>query len=171
MGQKIRRRWRHGPHTTILQNSGGGVSHTRTGPGRPPPGRTCKCHRRVFGSHTSRCGATPSGPGAFFWCHPSAISKLPPHGWGVLESWNPGCLWMGAACMSVYCMGPSLNHPLVTPLFFTPSHCSRCIFEVRKAQKGQGGSDDLYILSTNSFSQVVFIPLPERGKVGAGIFW
>ena len=36
------RRWRHGPDTTISQNPGGGgggwgVSHTRTGPGRPPP--------------------------------------------------------------------------------------------------------------------------------------
>ena len=45
--------WRHGPRTAILQNSGGGggswgVSHTRTGPGRPPPRRPCgvfRCRR------------------------------------------------------------------------------------------------------------------------------
>ena len=46
MGQKIWRRWRHGPHTAIFQNSGlgggggggggWGVSHTRT-----PPPRDC----------------------------------------------------------------------------------------------------------------------------------
>ena len=38
MGQKIWCHWRHGPHTAIFQKSagGGGVSHTRTGPGRPP---------------------------------------------------------------------------------------------------------------------------------------
>ena len=40
MGQKIGRRWRHGPRTAIFENPGGagggwGVSHTRTGPGRP----------------------------------------------------------------------------------------------------------------------------------------
>ena len=47
MGQKIWRHWRHGPRTAIFQNSGGGggwgVSHTRTGPGRPPRGLRRKC--------------------------------------------------------------------------------------------------------------------------------
>ena len=47
------RRWRN-PQPTISQNPGGGggwgVSHTRTGPGRPPLGcniyNACSCHQR-----------------------------------------------------------------------------------------------------------------------------
>ena len=67
MGQKNWRRWRHGPPTAIFQTSRGGggggwgVSHTRTGPSRPPGSWGLSFIKKIWLLKGSPASACPGG--------------------------------------------------------------------------------------------------------------
>ena len=100
MGQKIWRPWRHGPCTTIFENSGGGGHIQGPGPAAPPGARLLPQFREVcigWGSKGGGVGGVPPPPPVCWVIKRSPTPVLERGGGGfgwdppppIVPSWSP----------------------------------------------------------------------------------